>query len=74
MTAADKREELEAAFPWSANPGAIGQQERMLSLVEDYIHIGGDLLSARQAAARLGVSARTVVRYRALLRSLAGAS
>lgn len=32
--------------------------------IEDYQFIGGDQLSAAQAAARLGVSKRTIQRYR----------
>jgi hypothetical protein len=38
--------------------------------IEDYLFIGGDRLSARAAAERLGVTRRTVVRWRAALRSV----
>lgn len=48
--------------------GAALQQERRQALIEDYQFIGGHKMSARQAAARLGVSKRTVERYRAILR------
>jgi predicted DNA-binding transcriptional regulator YafY len=39
------------------------------SRIEDYLWIGGDRMSASQAARRIGVSQRTVVRYRATLRA-----
>jgi arginine deiminase len=67
------REDLYAATTWRQHPGQAGYQRKRLGFIEDYLFIGGDLLSARQAARRLGVSDRTVVRYRAFLRSL-GAS
>lgn len=41
---------------------------KFLSGIEDYLFIGGDRMPARQAAGRLGVSTRTIVRYRAHLR------
>lgn len=41
------------------------------SRMDDYLHIGGDRIPAREAARRLGVSARTVNRYRAELRKAA---
>jgi len=40
--------------------------------IEDYLHIGGDQLTARQAAERLGVTTRSIVRYRAELRRRRG--
>lgn len=43
-------------------------RELMLDGIEDYQFIGGDRLSARQAAGRLGVSPRTIQRGRAFLR------
>ena len=68
------REDLYAATTWCPVPTGAAMQRRKLDFIEDYLFIGGDLLSARQAAQRLGVSARTVVRYRAFLRSLESAS
>jgi predicted DNA-binding transcriptional regulator YafY len=44
---------------------------KMLGTIEDYLNINGPYLSAAQAAARLGVTPRTVQRYRAFLRGLA---
>ena len=41
---------------------------KFLAGIEDYLFIGGDRMPARQAAGRLGVSTRTIVRYRAYLR------
>jgi predicted DNA-binding transcriptional regulator YafY len=43
---------------------------RMLGGIEDYLFIGGDRMSQRQAADRLGVTMRTICRYRAYLRGL----
>jgi hypothetical protein len=64
------RDELNAAVAWSPCPLTAGLQRKRLDFIEDYLFIRGDLLSAAQAARRLGVSERTVVRYRAFLRSL----
>jgi predicted DNA-binding transcriptional regulator YafY len=55
------RAELEAALP--------GCRTRRLDLIEDYLFIGGDKLSAARAAERLGVTARTVQRCRSTLRA-----
>jgi hypothetical protein len=44
---------------------------RMLGGIEDYLFIGGDRMSQRQAAERLGVTMRTICRYRAYLRGAA---
>jgi hypothetical protein len=41
--------------------------------IENYLFIGGDRMSARQAAERLSVSMRTITRYRAVLRAGAAA-
>jgi predicted DNA-binding transcriptional regulator YafY len=68
MTAATISE-LEARTRWDAARRA--KQEARLGRIEDYLFIGGDRLSAARAAKRLGVSPRTVVRYRAALRELA---
>jgi predicted DNA-binding transcriptional regulator YafY len=72
MTAVATVSEPEARTRWDAAQRA--QQEARLSRIEDYLFIGGDRLSAARAAKRLGVSPRTVVRYRAALRELAGVS
>ena len=64
--------ELEARTDWADHPGHRGQQLARLSRIEDYLLINGDHISAGKAAERLGVSARTVVRYRAALRALRG--
>lgn len=48
-----------------------GRQPQRLVLIEDYLFIGGDRMSAAQAAERLGVTCRTVQRYRAELRRAA---
>jgi len=62
--------ELEPRVVSSGHPAKRAQQQIMLSRIEDYLLINGDHISAAEAAARLGVSARTVVRYRAALRAL----
>jgi predicted DNA-binding transcriptional regulator YafY len=41
--------------------------------IREYLHIGGQYMSARRAAQRLRVSERTVRRYRAWLRENPGA-
>jgi hypothetical protein len=66
--------ELEARHHWSRQPAKRAQQQIMFSRIEDYLFINGDRLSAAKAAARLGVTRRTVCRYRAALRALRGAS
>jgi len=60
------REQLEAALP--------GTRRHRLDGIEDYLWIGGDRLSARRAAERLGVTERTICRYRSVLRAAGGAS
>jgi hypothetical protein len=60
------REQLEAALP--------GTRSHRLDGIEDYLWIGGDRLSALQAAQRLGVTERTICRYRSVLRAAGGAS
>jgi predicted DNA-binding transcriptional regulator YafY len=72
MTAVAAVGEPEARTRWDAAQRA--QREARLNRIEDYLFIGGDRLSAARAAKRLGVSPRTVVRYRAALRELAGVS
>lgn len=44
------------------------------SRIEDYLHIGGHHMSAREAAERVGVSPRTINRYRRELRQRGGAN
>ena len=62
------REQLEAAFITSPHlKGRLSQLRRVYG-IEDYLFIRGDRMSARQAALRLGVSARTITRYRKALR------
>jgi hypothetical protein len=53
--------------PYGQIPPPRGPQAER---IEDYLFIGGDRLSARTAAERLGVSQRTVTRWRAALRSV----
>ena len=51
---------------------AYGRQvwsEIRASRIQDYLWIGGDQMSAREAARRVGVTQRTIVRYRATLRA-----
>lgn len=74
MSAAATISALEARTEWSDIPLYRTLQEARISRIEDYLLINGDHLSARQAAARLGVSSRTVVRYRTALRALREAS
>lgn len=62
------REQLEALAPWPALPNGRGAHRAMLGRVEKYLEINGPYLSARQAAARLRVTQRTIQRYRAFLR------
>jgi transposase len=66
------REQLEAAYPWSDRPNSRGIQRRRIDGIENYLDIGGDRISARAAAERLGVSKRTVVRWRGVLRAIGG--
>jgi hypothetical protein len=62
------REQIERAVVTSPHPmGRISQQRRAHG-IEDYLHIRGGHMSARQAARRLGVTKRTVERWRAALR------
>jgi predicted DNA-binding transcriptional regulator YafY len=65
MSAAD----LAADVAWSAWPPAQARQRNRLNGIEDYLFIGGNRMSAAAAAERLGVSARTVFRFRAALRA-----
>jgi hypothetical protein len=62
------REQLEAAVVTSPAPNGRARQRQRVNGIEDYLFIGGDQMSARQAGLRLGVTRRTVVRYRKVLR------
>lgn len=66
------RADLEALAPRHARPNAQGHRRAMLDRVEHYLNVNGPALSAQQAAIRLRVSRRTIVRYRKLLRGAAG--
>ena len=61
----DRIEELVLTSP--SHRGRYSQMRRVYG-IEDYLHIGGHRMSARQAARRIGVSERTVTRWRAVLR------
>lgn len=74
MSPATLISELEARTDWSERPSKRGQQRARIGRIENYLLINGDYISAAQAAARLGVSDRTVTRYRAILRALRGTS
>lgn len=52
--------------------GAEARHQQRLSRIEDYQFIGGPRLSNRLAAQRLGLSKRTIERYRATLKETAG--
>jgi hypothetical protein len=62
------REQLEAAICTSPYAKGRIRQLQRVGGIEDYLFIGGDRMSARCAALRLGVSQRTVTRYRKALR------
>jgi hypothetical protein len=64
ITRDTSRAELEAALP--------AVQRRVLDGIEDYLWVGGDRMSARAAARRLGITERTICRYRAALRAAQG--
>jgi len=55
------------------NKGAIISHERKLSRQEDYFLIGGDRLTVREAARRVGVNQRTICRWRRTWREEAAA-
>lgn len=58
---------------YHAHGGCCRSHARYLAQLEDYLHIGGDLLSSAIVAERLGVSRRTVHRMRGdLLRATEG--
>lgn len=63
MLANDPATEIE--IPDDAPIGA-----RLRAALEDYLFVGGHKMTPQQAAARLSVAVRTVVRYHATLREL----
>lgn len=73
MSAVIDREALEAALIRSDWPRGRASQLRRINGIEDYLFIRGDRMSARAAAERLGVTRRTVQRYRAVIRAVTGA-
>jgi hypothetical protein len=62
------RERLEAALITSPHPNGRSCQRRRVNGIQEYLRINGPYLPAAQAAARLGVTRRTIERYRAALR------
>lgn len=73
MNAAERQELTRqaglAGFSWSPSPRGRARQEQMLSFITDYLLIGGERMTAGAAARRLGVTPRTVWRWRLLLRT-----
>jgi hypothetical protein len=63
---------LEALLVRSADRRGRASQLRRAYGIGEYLFIGGDRMSARVAAERLGVSPSTINRYRAVLRDLVG--
>jgi hypothetical protein len=61
------RKQREALAAGNRAAGRV-HHARLLAGIEDYLFIGGDRMSQRQAAERLGVTMRTICRYRAYLR------
>lgn len=68
----DLLEQLEAVKPEPSRPCEAAIRRRRLDRIEDYLFIGGGRISAARAAERLGVSSRTITRYRAALRAVTG--
>ena len=64
--------DLEAVLVTSAVPKGRSSQLRRVYGIEDYLFIGGDRMPASVVAERLGVTERTIYRYRTVLRDLAG--
>ena len=65
-------EVLERLAAAPCRPQALWSRELHLSGIEDFLFIGGDRMPVRVAAERLGVSKRTIERYRAELRRVDG--
>ena len=68
MSAAD----LETLLVQSADHRGRSSQLRRVYGIEEYLFIGGSRMTVPAAAKRLGVTERTVYRWRAVLRGLAG--
>ena len=67
------RDQLERVIPCPRtvrHRGCCTLHRKRLDLIEDYLFIRGDRMPAAKAAERLGVSARSVQRYRKLLREV----
>ena len=63
------RSDLQAAQSRRAAAlGRAAQSRARNGRVEDYLFIGGTRLCAREAAERLGVTTRTIQRYKAAIR------
>jgi DNA-binding CsgD family transcriptional regulator len=58
---------MNAAFEAASQRVRQEAAEQQQGRIEDYLFIRGDQLTAKQAAQRLGVSARTIQRYRRIL-------
>ena len=56
------------AIPKRLEAAVAARMQQRLDRIENYVFIGGPRLTARQAAERLGVSRKTIERYRATLR------
>lgn len=63
------RERLAAAVLTAATVKGRAPQHGRLRGIEDYLRIHGPYLPNREAARRLGVTTRTITRWRAALRS-----
>jgi hypothetical protein len=62
------RDQIERAVLTAATPQGRAPQHRRANGIEDYLFIRGHQMSAAQAAQRLGVTPRTIIRWRAVLR------
>ena len=56
------------ALALGARAAGLAHHARFLAGIEDYLFVGGDRMNKPQAAERLGVTTRTIGRYRAFLR------
>lgn len=63
---------LEALLVRSASHRGRSAQLRRAYGIEDYLFTGADRMTVPAAARRLGVTERTIYRYRTVLRDLAG--
>jgi hypothetical protein len=62
------RPRLDAAVPWSRNGGCRHKQKLMVDMAEEYLTRSLDRYPVRAAAGILGVTTRSVERYRRLAR------